>query len=240
MPKPLLLFLILSAGAIYSIRARKLTLPAALTGVLLALLIFGGAGFTGLAMMTFFFLSGSAATSWKLKWKQQEGLAETNKGIRNAMQVIANAGISALAGLIVLLFPSNPGVVNVMHLLMAAAFASATADTLSSELGNIYGKRFYNILSFKKDERGLNGVISLEGSFCGFAGSTLIALIYAIGFGWRSSEVLMIMIAGTIGNIFDSLLGATLERKHWIGNNAVNFLNTAIAALSAWILTGFI
>jgi len=94
----LLLLLILLAGAVYSITARKLTIPAAVTGVVLALCVYGGEGFTGLAMMTTFFILGSAATSWKVKWKQQQGLAESEKGTRTAMQVVANAGVAALAG----------------------------------------------------------------------------------------------------------------------------------------------
>jgi uncharacterized protein (TIGR00297 family) len=232
MARLLLLSLILIAGAVYSVVAGKLTPMAAISGVLLALSVYGCAGFTGIAMMAFFFLAGTAATAWKIKWKQEQGLAEKNKGTRTAAQVWANAGVPAIAGLTGLVFPALTGL---MSLLIAAAFASATADTLSSELGNIYGKRYYNILGFKKDHRGPDGVVSLEGTLCGLAGSILIACIYAIGFRW-SRPMVIIVLAGTIGNLADSLLGATLERKGWIGNNTVNFLNTAIAALSAWLL----
>ncbi|HEX9512211.1 MAG TPA: DUF92 domain-containing protein [Puia sp.] len=231
MTRPLLLFLFLGMGAVYSVVARKLTVMAALTGVALALCIYAGAGFTGIGMMAFFFLAGSAATSWKLKWKQQQGLAENEKGTRTAMQVMANAGVPAIIGLIESLY-TNPG----LPVMMAAAFAAATADTLSSELGNVYGSRYYNILSFKRDQRGLNGVVSLEGTLCGLVGSILIAFIFAAAFEWNARVMVIIILAGTIGNITDSLLGATLERKHWIGNNAVNFLNTVIAALSVLVL----
>lgn len=232
MARLLLLSLFLITGAVYSVVSGKLTLMAAISGVLLASSVYGCAGFTGIAMMAFFFLAGTAATSWKLKWKRQQGLAESIKGTRTAGQVMANAGVPAIAGLTGLVFPA---VLGVMSFLIAAAFASATADTLSSELGNIYGKRYYNILGFSKDQRGLNGVVSLEGTLCGLTGSILIACIYAVGFGW-DREVVIIILAGTIGNMADSLLGATLERKGWIGNNTVNFLNTAIAALCAYLL----
>jgi uncharacterized protein (TIGR00297 family) len=234
MAKWFILGIVLGVGSAYSVVAGKLTWLAACCGVLLALLIYGTGGFTGIAMMAFFFLAGTVATSWKLQWKQQQGLAESNKGKRTAGQVIANAGIPALAGLIGMLIPS---VEDLMRLMIAAAFAAATADTLSSELGNIYGRRYYNILSFKKDQRGLDGVVSLEGTACGLAGSFLIAIIYAIGSYGSSGNVLIIILAGTLGNITDSVLGATVERKQWIGNDAVNFLNTAIAALSAWAMT---
>lgn len=248
----LLLFVILAAGAVYSIAAGKLTVPAALTGVALALCVYGGGGFTGMAMMTSFFIVGSAATSWKFRWKQQQGLAESEKGKRKAMQVVANAGVAAIAGLLFFLTPKAEGCfvsapggmfafigrlspslgLPLLWVMMAAAFAAATADTLSSELGNIYGRKYYNILSLRRDQRGLNGVISLEGTLCGLAGSLLIGIIAAAGFGGGLPIVLIVALTGTIGNLTDSILGGTLERKGWIGNNTVNFLNTAVAALS--------
>ncbi|HWK05803.1 MAG TPA: DUF92 domain-containing protein [Puia sp.] len=229
--KALLLFFILGCGIFYSLVRRKLTAAAAFTGAALALCVYAGAGFAGITMMTVFFILGSAATSWKLQWKRREGLAENEKGTRTAMQVVANAGVPAILGLVGFLYADT-----VLPVMMAGAFAAATADTLSSELGNIYGSRYYNILSFKRDQRGLNGVISLEGTLCGLAGSLLIAFIFAAGFGWNGRVVMIIALAGTVGNITDSLLGATMERKHWIGNNAVNFLNTAVGALSVWVL----
>jgi uncharacterized membrane protein len=40
-----------------------------------------------------------------------------------------------------------------------------------------------------------------------------------------------ITCAGAVfGLLFDSLLGATLERRGWLNNDAVNFLSTASAA----------
>lgn len=223
---------IIFGGMFYSIRSGKLTIAAACAGGVIGLMIFLGGGFTGLAMIATFFMLGTAATSWKLNIKQQLGLAEANKGKRTAGQVIANAGSAALVGLLAWAYPQKAGVFDVM---MAAGFASATADTLSSELGNIYGRRFYNIFTFKNDARGFDGVISLEGTVIGIAGSVIIALIYSAGFEW-SVHFLWIVVAGTIGNLSDSFLGATLERSNYLDNNAVNFLNTFIASVTAYLL----
>ena len=121
-------------------------------------------------------------------------------------------------------------------LMLAASFSAATADTLSSELGNIFGSRYYHILSFKKMQRGANGAVSLQGTLAGIIGSAIIALIYVLGTSWNAQHVLIILVAGTVGNIADSILGLTLENKGWLNNNAVNFLNTAVGAGGGGVL----
>ena len=216
----------------YAISRHKLTIPAAITGAIIAVSIFAGAGDGGFIMMTMFFLLGTLATAHKVDTKKQIGIAEANKGRRTASQVLANAGVQGLLGLFKVADAQHQS----LYLLMiAAAFSSATADTLSSELGSVYGKRFYNILNFKKDLRGLNGVVSLEGTLAGIAGSCIIALLYAIAAGFGKG-FLIVIIAGTAGNLFDSVLGATLERKGLLKNDGVNLLNTAFAAVVAWAL----
>lgn len=223
---------ILAATAFFSVVSGKLTGTAGLTGFIIGLIIFAGAGFTGVAMLAVFFLLGTIATSWGMRQKQRLGLGENDKGKRKAGQVIANAGVAAIPGLLAITFPGFAGLGT---LIMAASFASATADTLSSELGNLYGKKFYNIITLRKDTRGLDGVVSFEGTLLGVFGSMVIAVVFSIGFGF-SNQFFLIVIAGTVGNLTDSVLGATLERQHRLNNNAVNFLNTAIAALVVYLL----
>ncbi|MCW3108196.1 MAG: hypothetical protein JWQ09_2702 [Segetibacter sp.] len=226
-----LIISILLVCAILSVKAGKLTARAGLLGFIVGLLVFAGSGYTGIAMVAAFFLLGTTATSWGITQKQHVGLAEKNKGRRTAGQVIANAGVAAILGLLIVAIPGHK---DLFRLMIAASLASATADTLSSELGNVYGKKFYNILTFKKDTRGLDGVVSIEGTLIGIAGSICIATVYTISYG-VSISILLIIIAGTIGNLFDSVLGASLERKNYLNNNAVNFLNTAIAAFAIFI-----
>ena len=229
----ILLLAILAGAMVASIAAKKLTGAAALTGGALGLFIYAGAGFIGIALVAVFFSFGTLATSWKKRYKENAGLSEENSSKRNAGQVVANAGIAAICGVLGYFFEEY---VFVFRLMMAASLSSAMADTLSSELGNVYGKRFYNILTLQKDTRGLNGVVSLEGTAIGIVGSVIIALVYAIGFGFTFNTFITIIIAGTIGNLFDSILGASLERKRYLNNDVVNFLNTAVAALIAYFL----
>ncbi|MEO5999588.1 MAG: DUF92 domain-containing protein [Chitinophagaceae bacterium] len=228
----MVLSIIIIVTMFVTVRTGKLTLTAALTGGFIGIFIFKGADFTGIAMMAIFFILGTLATAWKAATKAGLGVAEDNSERRTAGQVLANAGVAGIVGAYIWFLPEQP---LIPRLMMAASFSAATADTLSSELGNVYGSRYYNIISLKKDQRGLNGVISVEGTLFGIVGSIIIAAVYSIGFGWNIN-FLWIVIAGTIGNLADSILGATLERKRYLNNNAVNFLNTLIGAVAAAML----
>jgi uncharacterized protein (TIGR00297 family) len=181
-------------------------------------------------MLTSFFILGTAATSWKKKEKMLIKGHAAHQPTRTAGQVIANGGVAALAGLAALLLPHYRPLLQVM---MAAGLAAAAADTLSSELGMVYGRRYYHILTWRPDEKGLDGVVSREGWLIGIAASAVIALVYALGHGWNTRVFLVLIGSGTLGNLIDSVLGAVWERKGQLSNNAVNFLNTLAAALAA-------
>ena len=227
-----LLALIIGSVMVLSIALKKLTLMGALMGGLIGLGVYAGAGFTGISWLGAFFSLGIAASMHKQNWKETAGVDDKKERVRTAGQVLANGGVAGLIGFASLLTPQHAAALQVM---MAASFASATADTISSELGVVYGRHFYNIRTLKKDQRGLDGVISFEGTILGLFGSVLIAIIYAISLG-ISKNFVWIIIAGTTGNLADSYLGATLERAQILNNNAVNFLNTLVAALVAGLL----
>ncbi|WP_225872728.1 DUF92 domain-containing protein [Pedobacter frigoris] len=220
--------LLLIAAMVLSVRTRKLTLMGSVAAVIIGGLVFLAAGMKGVLMLMIFFLLGVAATAHKKEFKAKLGDQGMQAGGRTAGQVLANGGVAGLMAVMALLYNSHSAV---FLLMMAASLAAALSDTLSSELGTIYGKRFYNILGFKKDENGLDGVISLEGTLIGVLGAFIVGLIYA----GISKTSLLITIAGILGNLMDSLLGAVLERKGYIGNNLVNFLNTLFAALAGMI-----
>lgn len=231
--QPFLLFFILGIVMVLSVAFKKLTVAASLAGGLVGWCVYAGAGFTGLALLGAFFILGIAATAHKRSWKQELTISKKEKHARTAGQVFANGGLAGILGMLILFLPQHA---ITLQLMLAASLSSATADTVSSELGMVYGRRFYNIHTGQKEARGLDGVVSVEGLLLGMAGSILIAFVYCFGFGFGAS-FLWIVVAGTAGNLVDSYLGAVWERKNILTNNAVNFLNTVLAALTAWILS---
>ena len=86
------------------------------------------------------------------------------------------------------------------------------------------------VTSFKAVDPGRDGAISLAGSLAGVVAAAIVAYagMWALGGGWILFKV---SCAGAVfGLFFDSLLGATLEVRGLLNNDAVNFLSTASAA----------
>jgi uncharacterized protein (TIGR00297 family) len=180
------------------------------------------------------------ATRFGRMKKEQLGTAEKRHG-RSASQVAANLGFamlvsndfaqSALAN--TGLGPRLAAAPGIFFVAGLAALAEAAADTVSSEIGQVLGGRPRMITTLRSTHPGTDGAISLAGTLAGVAAAALIAAAgaWAVGGGMASFSI---ACAGAVfGLLFDSLLGATLEHRGLINNDAVNFLSTASAAAFA-------
>ena len=218
--------------AILAFVFKKIDFKGALTGAILALIIFLGGGPEGILALFLFFIFGSFASSWKNDKKKLYKLIQENDGRRGISNVLANGGVAGLLSIVALLLPSSQ---NLITLMIIASFASACSDTLSSELGNVYGKKYFDILTFKPSKRGLDGAISIPGLWFGLGGSLLIAL-GTFPFHGEYMIILTITISGFSGNAIDSILGNTLQRMGYINNHQVNFVATLFGSLCCLLL----
>jgi uncharacterized protein (TIGR00297 family) len=121
-----------------------------------------------------------------------------------------------------------------------AALAQAAADTVSSEIGQVLGGRPRMITTLRAVETGTDGAVSAVGTLAGLVAAAIVAGVgsWALRGGW---SLFNLSCAGAVlGFLFDSLLGATLEKCGWLNNDAVNFLSTASAAGFALLLLAFV
>jgi len=202
----------------------------AAAGALVTWMVYVGTGPGGFVCVVVVFLLTSLATRFGYRHKLELGTAENGEG-RSARQVLANLGVAACAGAAMLLRPSP-----LCLLAMAAALAEAAADTVSGEMGQALEPRAYLITGFRPVEPGTNGGISLSGTMAGCLAALVVAGscagAYLIPLPW----IALVAIAGVLGMMFDSVLGATLERPGRLNNDAVNLLSTLLAAGAAVLL----
>jgi len=201
---------------------------------------------TALISVLAVFLLSFVATRLGRERKEQLGIAERRTG-RTAAQVAANLGVAALIACPMVqiwltgsgMFLQNGIAMAPLFAPMIAALAEAAADTVSSEVGQVFGGKPRLITTLGEVEAGTDGAISLIGTLAGVAAACLVAVSGALSldrimlFGSRWQMFWVASAGGVFGLFFDSLLGATLERRGWLNNDAVNFLSTASAGAFA-------
>jgi len=167
-----------------------------------------------------------AATRIGYARKQQLRTAEPAGG-RTAAQAMANLGIAALVVAI-----TGPG----WPVLALAALAEAAGDTSSSEIGMAFPGKTFLITTFKPVPAGTDGGISLLGTVAALLGAATVSLVAVISGMVLLRQAFPIVIAGFLGTLVDSLLGALFERRGWLNNDLVNLLSTAATVGIAWLL----
>jgi uncharacterized protein (TIGR00297 family) len=208
---------------------RAVTAAAALTGVLLTVVLCVAAGPAALFPILIVFLLTWVTTRIGRRRKERLGTAERRHG-RGPLQILANVGVTAICAA-PLIFVGHG-----RHLLLAgasAALAEAAGDTVSSELGQTFGSNPRLITTWRRVSPGQDGGITFIGTFF----SLCAIIIVCAACEWSNLLVPQfywtVLAAAWVGTIVDSLLGATLERPGRLGNNGVNFTSTAFSAALA-------
>ncbi len=224
--------------ASYKLNAADLS--GALAGVLsgLLMILFGGIGWFVLLLV--FFVLGTLFTKYKYRYKVEIGAAQVNEGTRGYRNVFGNC-------LIPLVFVVAYGAIGNFELPYVGridrtifimgylgAMATATADTLASEIGSTYRGQPRMITTLKKVKAGTDGAVSILGEGAALFGSVAIG-ITAILLGVMGPDMYvaftLAVLGGFLGTNIDSVLGATFQQKKLLTNEGVNFFATLVGGI---------
>ena len=207
-------FLIVVLGLITYWR-KALDLFGSIFMIIMGIVIIFTAGVHWLILIFLFLILGLVSTKYKHQYKKDIGVYEGTRTLKN---VISNG----IVPFIMAAFGNYGGFIG--------SIATATADTLASEIGVTVQPRL--ITTFKKVPPGTDGGISVLGTTAGIIGAGIIGVAaYLLGIFPDPFVTLKIsIIAGTVGCFVDSVLGAVLERRNYISNEYVNLIATIVGA----------
>jgi uncharacterized protein (TIGR00297 family) len=215
--------------ALIALGLRLVTRSGAAAGLVLGIAIYLGYGYKSFLLLLAFFALGSAATRLGYARKAARGVAERRGGARSWREAVANTVAAAFFALLVITTQHQAAFL----LALIAALAEAAGDTVSSEIGQWLSPKAYLITGLRPVPAGENGGVSWGGTLAGLAASAIVVgLGYGLGLCSRDGAAL-VLGAAVAGNLLDSLLGATLERRGLVTNGIVNFAGTSFAGALA-------
>ncbi len=214
--------------AALALRAGAVDVSGMFGGAAIGTLTFGFTGWAGYAVLLSFFVLGSGATRLGYRRKARLGIAQEKKGARSARHALANCGVAVYLGLLVI--GATRGAFYLVA--FACAYATAAFDTVSSEVGQAYGGRPVMVTTLRRVPPGTNGAVSWVGTGAGFLAAAAVGLVAWAGGLIGPLMLGPLLVAAFIGSTADSFLGATLEARGLMDNDAVNFSNTLVGALA--------
>lgn len=254
--------------ALISWRMHWLKISGAWAAFGIGAVVFGLGGFPWAVVLLTFFISSSILSILFAGRKKTAEQYYEKSSQRDAGQVLANGFFAGIFAVLHAFFPDSwlpwTG--------FAAALAAATADTWATELGTLSTRSPILISTGKQVPKGTSGGVSLAGTAASLAGSTLIAIVAWLfwpgSFHSTSSLwIILVVISGLAGSLFDSLLGAIAQaiyfcpacqketeqpRRHscgtetrflkglpWLDNDWVNIFCTGMASSLSLIIVYF-
>ncbi len=207
--------------------ARVVDRSGGLAGLLVGTIIWVFLGGGGFAVLAAFLVVAGGSTQIGYSRKLGRGLAEARGGRRGAANVVANGSVAAGCALLAGVVPEG----GIYVVAFAGSLAAAAADTAASEIGQLWGGRPVLITTWRPVSVGTDGGITVVGTAAALVAAVLVAASAWGGGLIDRSAVLWIALAGLLATMIESVIGATLERRGFLDNHAVNFLNTLTGAL---------
>ncbi|HYM62892.1 MAG TPA: DUF92 domain-containing protein [Thermoanaerobaculia bacterium] len=240
--------------AVIGYLAKSVDLSGMLGGLVLGAIILICGGLPLYLALLMFFVIGTAATKLGYKRKAQEGLAQEKSGRRGFSHAFANTGVAALCAMA---YAANHGTLlaNDMLILIwfaaVAALATACADTVGSEIGQLLGRRAFLPLTLHSVPRGTEGAVSIEGTVAGALGALCVSWVGVAGFIVPMLSpaqyvgaiarvivhrefvpaIVFVTACAVAGSYVESIIGNWNRRQEKpIPNGVLNYVNTLIGA----------
>jgi uncharacterized protein (TIGR00297 family) len=201
----------LAAASIIAVAAHRiglLTVSGAIAAALVgALSLYAGASWA--ILLLFFFITSISLSLWRgVERKRLVRPIVGKEGPRDAVQVLANGGLFAVAAFMATRVDPGP-----WQAAAAGAIAAMTADTWSTEVGTVLGGTPRAIRTGRQVAPGTSGGITIAGTIAGIGGAVAAASMSRL-IGWNV-PVPAIIAGGIVGSVADSLLGSTVQEQRW-------------------------
>jgi uncharacterized protein (TIGR00297 family) len=92
------------------------------------------------------------------------------------------------------------------------------------------------ITTLKETEPGVDGGVTPLGEAASLVGALIIGVLAVVTGMAGAFGIIVGIVGGFLGTNFDSLLGATLQRRGILSNNGVNLVATGFGALVGAVL----
>lgn len=218
-----IVLVLLAFFACISYRKKSLDISGVILGSIVGLVVYLAAEFIFRAGLAYFIVMLIFFIAAELSTRYARSSSGTMHERRTAGNILGNSGAAVIA----LALGSGSG--------FFGAMSAALADTLSSEIGMMSGRKPRLITTGRKVDVGANGGVTSIGFFGAIIGALIIAAIYFVLFN-DPKAFLILSAAGIGGSIIDSFAGALFEMKGRLNNTAVNFIGSSCGAFISFLL----
>ncbi len=218
-------------------RARIADISAMLSATLLGVIIIISSGINWFFVLLAFFLLGGLFTRYKYDFKFSRGIAEAKGGVRGYKNVFSNSLAALSLAIAFKVFPAHSPFLLSAYL---GSIATATGDTLASEIGETYKGEPRMITTLRKVKPGTDGAVSSLGLCAALFGALVIAILTILLIQNDIWLAIAVAAGGFIGTNIDSVLGATLQQKGYLSNNGVNLMATISGAIISGMIFGLV
>ncbi len=211
---------------------KTVSISGATSGFVIGTLVYSLTGYSGYLILVTFFVLASGTTKLGYGKKEKAGNAQEKGGKRGWQHALANCGVAILITPFILISLENYS--TAFAVAFCAALSTAAFDTVSSEIGQLWGRKTFLIPSFKIVPRGTEGAVSLEGTLAGLLASCVIAFTGTITGFFTIFGAVAVITGAIAGTTFESIVGSRITKHSRVENEFLNFFNTLIGAVSAY------